>query len=65
MYEKILPKVFLHLTEIDVKMRFDVKTVSLNKNKQQEYFAVTINERQLTTEMIQVYWIQIDLKWTR
>ena len=46
--KKILPKVLLHLTEIDVKMCFDVKTVSL-KEKQQKYFAVNMNERQSTT----------------
>ena len=41
MYEKILPKVLLHLTENDVKTGFYVKTVSLNEKKQQEYFAET------------------------
>ena len=54
-----------NLTDIDVKTCFDVKTVSLNEKQIARVFAVNMNERQSTTEMIQVHWIQIDLKWTR
>ena len=54
--KKILPKVLLHLTEIDVKMFFDVKTVSL-KEKQtarvfcSEYERTTINYRNDTRKL--------------
>ena len=64
-YKKILPNVLLHLTEIDVKTCFDVKTVSLNEKQTAKVFAMNMNERQSSTEMIEVHWIQIILKWTR
>ena len=61
----MLPKVLLHLTEIDVKTCFDVKTVSQNENQTARVICSGYNEPQSTTKMVQVHWIQIDLKWTK
>ena len=66
MYEKkYFEKYYYIWQKMTSKPVLTLKRFHWTKNKQQEYFAVNMNDRQTTTEMIQVHWIQIDLKWTR